>query len=125
MSRLRNNGRLLPILAVALLSGCSTAPTKVADFTATPIQSDTVVLSERRPSPFRDPNIARDLDAAFSRNGLRVNYEISDRVVTLTGVVNSQSKRVRAERIAAAVVNVRQVVNELRVEPPELASGNL
>ena len=36
-------------------------------------------------------------------------------VVALTGNVNSQSKRPQTEKIASAVPNVKQIVNELQV----------
>ena len=45
-------------------------------------------------------------------------------MVTLTGDVDSQSKRARAEEIASAVVNVDQVVNELQVKKQKATSSN-
>lgn len=122
---------MLAILAAAVLPGCSTASSKAAGFTEAPIPAlplnAAVVLSEKplseKPSPFPDRNIARDLDLAFLRNRLDVTYEVSNHVVTLTGVVSSQSKRSRAEKVAAAVANVQQVVNELLVKPRQFGSG--
>jgi osmotically-inducible protein OsmY len=43
-------------------------------------------------------------------------------VVTLTGEVASQSKRREAERVAGAVPNVQQVVNELQVKNQKATS---
>jgi osmotically-inducible protein OsmY len=40
-------------------------------------------------------------------------------VVTLTGEVDSQSKRQEAGKVAASVPNVQQVVNELQVKKVE------
>jgi osmotically-inducible protein OsmY len=37
-------------------------------------------------------------------------------VVTLTGDVDSQGKRTQVEKLAVAIPNVRQVVNELQVK---------
>lgn len=68
-------------------------------------------------SPDVDKTIALNLESAFEGNNLHVSYEVANRVVTLTGDVNSLSRRARAEKIAAAVVNVQEVVNELGVRP--------
>src|ERR1017187_1542196 len=60
-----------------------------------------------------DKGIESNLDAALISEKL---HESVKYVVTLTGEVNSQSKRTRAERIASMVPNVQQVVNELQVK---------
>src|ERR1700733_5517437 len=112
----------LTVLTAGTLSACTSSSTKAAGFTTGAIQPDTRGSSEK-PSPFLDRDIARDLDAAFLGNRLHVRYEVSNRVVTLTGDVNSPTKRARAARVAAAVVNVQQVVNELRVQPRQFGSG--
>ncbi len=39
-----------------------------------------------------------------------VKYAVTNHVVTLTGEVNSPSKRARAEEVGSAVLNVQQVV---------------
>lgn len=109
------------VIFVTVLSGCSSASTKKGGFIENPVQADTAVPAEKT-SPFLDRSMARDLDAAFRGNRLQVTYEISNHVVTLTGVVSSQFKRARAEQVAAAVVNVQQVVNELRVTPRQFGS---
>jgi osmotically-inducible protein OsmY len=44
-----------------------------------------------------------------------VKYDVKNGVVTLTGHVNSQSKRTMVEKLASDVPNVKQVVNELEV----------
>lgn len=113
------------ILVAVIPAGCSTPSTKAAAFTRTAIQP-AAALDSARPEkaiPNLDEGIARHLDAAFLGNRLHVKYEVSDHVVTLTGDVNSQSKRARAERVAAAVVNVQQVVNELRVRTRRFGSA--
>jgi osmotically-inducible protein OsmY len=53
-----------------------------------------------------------------------VKYTIENHVVTLTGEVDSQAKRARAEAIAATVPNVQQVVNELQVKKQKATSSN-
>src|ERR1035441_1168661 len=64
-----------------------------------------------------DKGIESNLDAALIVDNLHdyVKYAVKNHVVTLTGAVDSPSKRARAEAIAVAVPNVQQVVNELQV----------
>ncbi|MGA8763700.1 MAG: BON domain-containing protein, partial [Candidatus Sulfotelmatobacter sp.] len=71
-----------------------------------------------------DKGIEKNLDAALIQNGMHkgVSYGVKNGVVTLTGEVNSESKRARAEKVAAAVPNVRQVVNELQVKDQKASS---
>jgi BON domain len=52
-----------------------------------------------------------------------VNYDVKSGVVTLTGEVNSQSKRDRAEQVATSVPNVKQVVNDLQVKNQKASSS--
>jgi hyperosmotically inducible periplasmic protein len=65
-----------------------------------------------------DKAIEKNLDAALIQNQLHksVNYDVKSGVVTLKGEVNSQTKRSAAEKVAAGVPNVQQVVNELQVK---------
>ena len=73
-----------------------------------------------------DGGIEKNLDAALIQNKLhhRVSYAVKNGVVTLTGEVNSQSKREGAEQIASSVPNVQQVVNELQVKDQKASSSN-
>jgi osmotically-inducible protein OsmY len=43
-------------------------------------------------------------------------------VVTLTGNVDSESKRARVQKVASAVPNVQQVVNDLQVKDQKASS---
>jgi len=52
-----------------------------------------------------------------------VKYRVKSGVVTLTGEVNSQDKRTRAERVATSVPNVQQVVNDLQVKNQKASSA--
>jgi hyperosmotically inducible periplasmic protein len=65
-----------------------------------------------------DKAIEHNLDAALIQDKLHdsVKYSVKNHVVTLSGEVDSQAKRARAERVAAGVPNVQQVVNELQVK---------
>jgi hyperosmotically inducible protein len=72
-----------------------------------------------------DGGIEKNLDAALIQNKMHdnVKYEVKNGVVTLTGEVNSQSKRDRAEKVAAGVPNVKQVVNDLQVKNQKATSS--
>jgi osmotically-inducible protein OsmY len=73
-----------------------------------------------------DKGIEGNLDAALIQDQLheRVKYAVKNQVVTLTGEVNSQDKRARAETVASSVPNVQQVVNELQVKDQKATSSN-
>jgi osmotically-inducible protein OsmY len=72
-----------------------------------------------------DKGIEQNLDAALIQSKLRdgVKYAVKNHVVTLTGEVDSQSKRREAEKVAASVPNVQQVVNELQVKNQKATSS--
>lgn len=72
-----------------------------------------------------DAGIEKNLDAALILNRLHesVNYKVKGGVVTLSGEVNSESKRARAEKVATGVPNVLQVVNDLQVKNQKASSS--
>ncbi len=72
-----------------------------------------------------DEGIQNNLDAALIQNHLHENvkYEVKSGVVTLTGNVNSDAKRARAEAVATGVPNVQQVVNDLQVKDQKASSS--
>jgi hyperosmotically inducible protein len=72
-----------------------------------------------------DEGIAKDLDASLIQNKMHesVKYSVKSAVVTLTGDVNSQDGRDHAERLAARVPNVKQVVNDLQVKDQKASSS--
>jgi osmotically-inducible protein OsmY len=72
-----------------------------------------------------DDGIAKNLDAALIQNMLHkvVNYAVKSGVVTLTGEVHSENARTRAEKVAAGVPNVQQVVNNLQVKDQKASSS--
>lgn len=66
-----------------------------------------------------DDGIKNNLEAAFIANKLedqRINIDVKSGVVTLKGDVDTLPQRKRAEKIAAQIPNVVQVVNELEVK---------
>ena len=72
-----------------------------------------------------DDGIEKNLDAALIQNNMHddVKYEVKSNVVTLTGEVNSQSKRDQAGLLATNVPNVKQVVNDLQVKNQKASSS--
>lgn len=71
-----------------------------------------------------DAGIEKNLDAALIQSRMHdlVSYAVKSGVVTLTGEVNSQSKRDHAEKVASSVPNVQQVVNDLQVKNQKASS---
>jgi hyperosmotically inducible protein len=65
-----------------------------------------------------DQSIGELVDAMLIQNNLHdsVRYSTEAGVVTLTGDVNSQLLRDQVQQMAAAIPNVRQVVNEIQVK---------
>ena len=72
-----------------------------------------------------DDGIEKNLDAALIQNKMHnnVKYEVKSGVVTLTGEVNSENTRARAEKLAIGVPNVQQVVNDLQVKNQKASSS--
>lgn len=50
-------------------------------------------------------------------NGGAIDVSVKDAVVTLTGKIRSEKSKLKATKIAAKVKGVKQVVNELEVDP--------
>jgi hyperosmotically inducible periplasmic protein len=73
-----------------------------------------------------DKGIEKNFDAVLVRHKLdsAVKYDVKNGVVTLTGHVNSQSRRAFVEKLATGVPNVRQVVNELEVKDQKASSSD-
>jgi hyperosmotically inducible protein len=72
-----------------------------------------------------DKGIEQNLDAALIQNKMhdKVKYEVKSGVVTLSGEVSSEDKRARAAKVASAVPNVQQVVNDLQVKNQKASSS--
>src|ERR1022692_2356622 len=72
-----------------------------------------------------DDGIEKNLDTALIQNNMHDNVKntVKNNVVTLSGEVNSQSKRDQAERVASGVPNVKQVVNDLQVKNQKASSS--
>jgi osmotically-inducible protein OsmY len=73
-----------------------------------------------------DKGIEKNLDAALIRHRVNkgVKYDAKNGVVTLTGEVNSQARRAQVEKVASAVPNVQQVVNEMEIKDQKATSSH-
>jgi osmotically-inducible protein OsmY len=73
-----------------------------------------------------DKGIEQNLDAVLIQEKLHdgVKYSVKNHVVTLTGSVDSQDARTRAQQVAASVPNVQQVVNELQIKDLKASTTN-
>jgi len=71
-----------------------------------------------------DKGIDKNLHASLvaSRFDSQVKYDVKNRVVVLQGEVDSQAKRAEVAKLAAAVPNVDQVVNEVQVKNQKATS---
>ncbi|MGA8619902.1 MAG: BON domain-containing protein [Candidatus Sulfotelmatobacter sp.] len=71
-----------------------------------------------------DKGIEKNLDAALIQNKLKknLNYDVKNGVVTLSGEVDSESKRAEIQKLASTIPNVQQVVNELQVKDQKASS---
>jgi osmotically-inducible protein OsmY len=71
-----------------------------------------------------DRGIEKDLDAVLVSAKLDndVKYSVKNGVITLKGSVNSQAQREAVQHLAENVPNVKQVVNELKVENQKASS---
>jgi osmotically-inducible protein OsmY len=72
-----------------------------------------------------DQGIEMNLDAALIQNKMHdnVKFDVKSGVATLTGGVNSEELRSSAEKVAAGVPNVQQVVNDLLVKNQKASSS--
>src|SRR5215475_13860301 len=83
------------LLAVALLVGCGTSPTKSPDVTAQ-------IRQGLEQAGLKDVSVDQDRDKG---------------VVTLTGTVNSEADKAQAESIARSVAGLQVVSDQIGVRP--------
>src|SRR6202046_2408575 len=101
------------------IAGSQVVADEIAVVPPGPAASDTKTVNSDL-----DKGIEENLDAALVQNRYKkdVKYDVKNGVVTLTGEVNSQTKRAQVEKLAAGVPNVQQVVNELQVKNQKATS---
>jgi len=72
-----------------------------------------------------DKGIDANLDAAFTQANIKgIHHKTTNGVVTLTGDLETPKYRADAERIAAGVPNVQQVVNKIDVRNQRATSSS-
>ena len=72
-----------------------------------------------------DKGIENNLNAAFTQAGMKgVGHDTKNGVVTLKGNLETPMRRTEAERLAAGVPNVQQVVNEIQVAAQRATSSS-
>lgn len=73
-----------------------------------------------------DKAIEKNLDATLVKHRLKkeIRYDVKNGVVTLKGDVKSPAARQQVEKLAAAIPNVKQVVNELEVKGQRASSNS-
>jgi osmotically-inducible protein OsmY len=105
-------------LGAMLLAAC------VPLVAAVVVAGTAVVVTDRRTTgaQFDDQTIqlrlANELSSAFKDQPVHIAVNSFDRRVLLTGEVPNEAAKTRAGEIAAASLNVREVVNELAIAPP-------
>ena len=90
------------VFAVLVLAGC----TSITGQTAGQYVDDSTITASVK------AKLAQDKLGTLTR----VDVDTTNRVVTLTGVVQSPEDRTRAERLAQEVGGVREVKNNLQVQ---------
>jgi hyperosmotically inducible protein len=117
---------------VASENGKSQAESLAKSFAGTQVVADQIAVipvgvekEAKTVNSDLDQGIENNLDAALIQNKMHddVKYKVKTAVVTLTGEVNSEDKRTRAEKIASGVPNVLQVVNDLQVKNQKASSS--
>jgi osmotically-inducible protein OsmY len=134
-SRLQDSVMLRPRhLRVKVVDGTATLTGEVASYAQ---RRDADLLAAEQPGvrrvvngltvdkqlPRPNDDIRRDVQAAIGRDvyltGLPLTVRVVDGTVTLSGIVGNPYEKQRAEERASAVANVRDVKNEIAVQPRE------
>jgi osmotically-inducible protein OsmY len=134
-SRLQDSVMLRPRnLRVTVIDGTATLTGEVASY-AERREADLLAaeqagvrrmvngLTVNNQLPRPNDDIRRDVQAAIGRDvyltGLPLTVRVADGAVTLSGIVGNPYEKQRAEERASAVANVRDVKNEIAVQPRE------
>lgn len=125
---------------VVTLSGTTTSDTEKAqaESIAKSIATGEVVADQIAVRPPGEESTAKDVDSALDKGIAKnldaqliqrrwnhdIKYDVKNGVVILKGEVNSEGKRRMAEKVAASVPNVKQVVNEIEVTNRKASSSS-
>ncbi len=117
-ARARIGAMVSLVLAASVLTGC------VAVVIGGAVVGGALVATDRRTSGSQVDDEVIELKAkgrmgeAFPDDRVRVNTTSYNRMVLLTGEVPNEADKLTAEQTVARIDNVRSVVNELSVGPP-------
>ncbi len=65
-----------------------------------------------------DEKVQKEVNTALTAVNTNVNASVKDRVVTLTGVVESEESKMAAETAVRSVKDVKSVMNNIEVKAP-------
>ncbi len=111
---MRSVGGLVALIVLASLAGCKNYLASEEGRTVGEVTDDSAI----------HVRVKTGLTFARGVNGLRIDVDVREGVVTLSGRVNSEKQRTRALRVARGVPGVKDVEDQLVVEsvgdvPPE------
>ena len=95
------------LVGLLLLAGCGMQPEEIVD--------DAAVLARVKTRLAAEANI----------NALKINVDVRQNIVTLTGEVPSQAEKEQAGRLAQETQGVRSVNNNLHVNPETLGASTI
>ena len=112
---MRSVGGLVALIVLASLAGCKNYLVSEEGRTVGEVTDDSAI----------HVRVKTGLTFARGVNGLRIDVDVREGVVTLSGRVNSEKQRTRALRVARGVPGVSDVDDQLVVDdaedaPPEL-----
>lgn len=105
---MRSVGGLVALIVLASLAGCKNYLASEEGRTVGEVTDDSAI----------HVRVKTGLTFARGVNGLRIDVDVREGVVTLSGRVNSEKQRTRALRLARGVPGVRDVEDLLVVDGP-------
>lgn len=103
-------------VASLLVGGIATLPAHAEE-----AKNDGPTLTERAGQAIDDAGLLAKIKSSMLRSpevdGLDVNVDVKDGVVTLSGSADSQAERANAEKIASSADGVKRVENRITVKP--------
>jgi len=109
-------------VALGLLAGCDRSSREATSDAATSVAADAERKLDSAGAAVDDAAVTTKVKSALimapDLNGLSVNVDTSNNVVTLSGTVGSDNLRQQAEQVAKGVDGVKGVRNDLTVKEP-------
>ena len=106
----------LALLATAVISACTTSP----PVTVAELVAEDRVFEDQKTDTKIKTGIITDINNRMSTTlAALLNVDVYEQRVLLTGAVETDDDRAKAGRLAWAVPNVKSVINEIQVVPPD------